>query len=82
MIDPPRGDIIGPGGGYIQKSFVMSQVKISLGPVIGHVALPVFIRVKGTRVYINIGIKLLDGDLKAPGLQQFAQRSRNNALSE
>ena len=82
IIDTAGGNVIGTGGGYIEKTLIMPQVQVGLRSVIGHIALTVFIGVKRTGVYINIGIELLDGDLKAPGLQQFAQRSRNDAFSE
>ena len=69
IIDASRGDVIGLAGGDVEKTLIMAQVQVGFRSVIGHVALPMFIGVEGPGVYINIGVKLLDGDRKAAGLQ-------------
>lgn len=69
VIDAPGGNVVGLAGGYIQKALIVPQVQVGFSAIVGHVAFPMFIGVKGTRVYINIGVKLLDGYIEPPGLQ-------------
>src|SRR3712207_8962695 len=40
----------------------------------GYKTLPMLIGVEGTGIHIDVGIKLLDGNAQAAGLQQFGQR--------
>ena len=45
MINPTGGDIVSLRGPDIKKSFIMSQVQIGFGPIVGNVTLPMFIGV-------------------------------------
>ncbi len=69
LVDAPRGDVVGLGGTHIQEPFVMPQVQVRLGTVIGHIALPVFIRVERSRIHVDIGVQFLNSGPIAPGLQ-------------
>ena len=68
LIDTPRGYVIGTRGRHVQESLVMPQVQIGLMPIVGHIALPVLVGIECTRVYIDIGIKLLNRYLKPSSL--------------
>src|SRR5687768_6184427 len=65
----------------IQETFVVAQVKIGFGTIVGYKAFAVFVRVQSSRIDVDIRIEFLDGNGKAPGLQEFSQRCRNNAFS-
>lgn len=47
----------------------MTQVKVTLVAVHGHVALAVLVRVERAGVDVNVGVKLLDGYPVSPCLQ-------------
>ena len=48
----------------IDKTFVMSQVKIGFSPIIKDEHLPVLVRAHRSRVDIDIGVQFLDGNLE------------------
>ena len=48
---------------FINKAFIMTQVKVSFGAIFGYINFPVLIRAHGTRVNVNIGIQFLGGNL-------------------
>ena len=81
LVDTPRRDAIIACGANTRKPFIVTQVEICFKPILRHVALPMLVRVQRTRVDVDIGIKLLDGDLVAACLQQFADAGGNDALS-
>ncbi len=60
----------------------MTQVQICFRSVFRYVALPVFVRIERTGVYVDIGIKLLDGHFQPPRLQQFGERRSNDSFSQ
>ena len=45
-----------------QEPLVMSEVEVCLRTVIRNVALAVLIGIQCTRVYVDVGVKFLDGD--------------------
>ena len=66
----------------VNKSLVMSQVKVGLGTVLGHKDLAVLIRGHSTRINIYIGIELLYSDTAAASFKQSSQRGCGDALAE
>src|SRR5688572_17891215 len=82
IIDASGGDIIAPGGGDIQKTFVMTEVEIGFGAVVGDVAFAVLVGVERTRIDIDVRIKFLNSYFEPSGLQQLTQRSSNDSFSE
>ena len=67
---------------YACESLIMSQVQIGLETVLCHVALTVFVRIQCTRINIDIGVELLNGDFVAACLQQLTNAGGNNAFSQ
>ena len=45
LVNTARGNIVCLGGIYIEKSFIMPQIKICLGTIFGHIAFAVLVRV-------------------------------------
>ncbi len=76
------GDVIGLGGVYSEEPLVMAEVQVSLGPVVGYIALSVLVRVQGSRVYVDVGIEFLNGDTQAACLQKFGQRGRDDSFAQ
>ena len=67
VVDPARCHVVGLGGVDVEKAFVMAEVQVRFCPVIGDVALSVFIGIEGAGVYIDIRIEFLNGGFKSPG---------------
>ena len=60
----------------------MTQVQIRFASVIRYVAFAVFIRIKRSRIDIDIGIELLNRYFVATCLEQLAYRGGYNSLSQ
>ena len=60
----------------------MSQVQVGFGSVVGDEYFPVLDGVHGARVYVDIRVKFLHGNLVAAGFQQPSQGCGRNALSQ
>lgn len=82
IIDAPGGHIVGLRSAHIKETLVMPKVQIGLCPVIGDIALAMFVGVERARVDVDVRVKLLNGDRKPTGLKEFAQRSRDDALAQ
>ena len=67
---------------FIDKPLIMSQIQVSLRAVFRHKYFAVLVRTHGSRIDIDVRIELLGGDLVAFRLEQTAERSCRNALSE
>ena len=74
QIDTSCRDIIGLRSGNIGETFVMTQVQIRLGPVLGHIAFAMLVRVQCPRVDIDVGIQFLNRGPVATGKQKTSQR--------
>ena len=66
----------------INKPFIMTEIQICLRTVIRYENLSMLDRVHRTRVYIDIGIKLLHGHLISPGLQKTSQGGRRDPFAQ
>jgi hypothetical protein len=81
-IDPPRGNAVGLAGMYAGEAFVMAQIKVGLGPVIGHEDLAMFEGRHRAGIDIEIGVKLAQPHRIAAGLQQGPQGGRGQPLAQ
>ena len=61
-------DIVRTGCIDVEKSLVVTKIQVCLRPILRHEALSVLIRVKCTRIHVEIWIEFLNGDPKVPGL--------------
>ena len=71
VVNPSGGDVVGLGGVYAEKAFVVAQVEVGFGSVLGYIAFPVFVWIEGSGVDVDVGVEFLDGDSEASGLQEF-----------
>ena len=67
---------------YACKTLVVSQIQIRFHTIHRHVTLSVLVRIQGTRIYIDIWVKLLYRNLVSTCLQQFTYASRNDTLTQ
>src|SRR5229473_2310509 len=58
LIDAPRGDVVGLGGGTSGEALIMAEIEIGLGAVIGHEYFAMLVRRHRSGVEIEIGIEL------------------------
>ena len=67
---------------FIDKAFVVSQVKVSFGAVVCNKHLPVLNRVHRAWVNVDIWVEFLHGYPVTSHFQQTSQRSGSDALAE
>lgn len=82
IIYASRGDVIGLGGSGIEESFVVAQVEVCFGPIVGDEALAVFVGVERSGVDVDIGVEFLDRDFKAAGLEEHAEGSGDDSFAQ
>ena len=66
----------------VNKTFIMSKIKICLCAVVRDKHLSVLNRIHGTRVDIDIGVKFLHGYFVTSCLQQPSKRCRRDSFAE
>ena len=81
-IDLSRGDVVTLARRDAGKAFVVPQVEIGLGAVVGDVNLAVLIGAHGARIDVEVGIELAQADLIAAGLKQGAESGGGETLSK
>jgi hypothetical protein len=82
LVNPPCGDVVDLGGMNIQETFIMTEIKISLGAVNGDITLSMLIWIKRSRINIYIRIKLLNGHRIAACLKELRKAGRNDTLAQ
>jgi len=58
------------------------QVEVGFCAVVGDIAFPVFIRIKSSRIDVDIRVKLLNRNGKTSGLEQFAERGGDDSFAK
>ena len=82
LVNAARGDVVGLRGFHIQEPLVVAQIKVSLRPIHRDVTFSVLVRIQRARIHVDVGVQLLDGHFVPSCLQQFRQRSTDNALAK
>ena len=72
LVDAPRGDGVVARSMNTCESFIVAEVEVGLHAIDGHIALAMLVGIERSRVDVDVGIELLDGDGVAAGLQQLA----------
>jgi hypothetical protein len=78
----PGGHVVDAGEGFVDEAFVVPEIQVRLGAVVGDEHLAVLVRVHRPRVDVDIGVELLDRDLQASALEKATKRSRRDPLSK
>ena len=73
LIDAPGGDVVLPVGVAAGESFVMAEVEVGLGAVVGDEHLAVLGRAHRARIDVEIGVELAQADRIAARLQKRPQ---------
>ena len=68
IVDGARGGVVFARHGHVEVALVVAQIKVGLGPVVGHENFAVLEGVHGARIHINIRIQLLNGHRQAARL--------------
>lgn len=82
MVDASCSKVIVTGSVNARKAFVVPKVQVSFLPIVGYVTLAMLIRVERSWVDVDVGVKLLDRDVKTTSLQQFTDGGGNNSFTK
>ena len=82
LVDATSGDGVVAGGVDTGETLVMSEVEVCLHAIDSDVALAMFVGIEGARVDVDVGVELLNGDLVATCLQEFADACRDDAFAQ
>ena len=74
LVYPARSDVVALMRRNAGEAFVVAEVEIGLGPVIGHIDLTVLIRGHRPRIDVEIGVEFPDTDLVATRLEEGSKR--------
>ena len=81
-INPPRRHVVALARGNASKAFVMAEVEVGLGTVVGDVDLAVLIGRHGARIDVDVGVKLAQPHLEPARLKQRAEGRRCKTFTE
>ena len=81
-INAPRGPVIRLARMHAGEAFIMAKIKVGFRPIIGDENLPMLIGAHGPRIHIKVGVKLAQPNLITARLQQRAERSGSDTLTE
>ena len=68
LVNSSRSYIVSLGSSDVQKAFVMTKVQIGFGTIVGNITFPMLIRIKGSWIYVDVGVQFLYGGPVSPGL--------------
>ena len=71
VINLAGGYVVGLGSIDAQEAFIVSEVQVGLGAILGHIAFAMLVGIQGPGVDVDVGVKFLDGHPQASGLQEF-----------
>ncbi len=75
LVDATGGDVVLLGGRTPGEAFVMAEVEIGLGAVVGHEYLAMLVGRHGAGIDVEIGIELAQPHFVAARLQKRSERS-------
>ena len=81
-VDLAGGDVRGLAQVDVEEPFVVTDVEVGLGPVVGHEDLAVLERVHRARIHVQVWVELLHDDPESPGGQEIAETRRRESLAQ
>src|SRR5215467_13791517 len=69
-INPTRGPVARLGQDGVGEAFVVTEIEVGFGSIIGYEDLPVLEGGHRSRIDVDIGIEFLKSDLESPGFEQ------------
>ena len=82
FVDASAGEVVGLREAGMGEAFVVAQVEIGLGAVVGDEDFAVLERAHGAGIDVEVRIELLAGDLQAAAFQQAADAGGGDSLPE
>ena len=82
LVDLAGGEVVVTPHACTQEAFVVAQIQVGLGAVVGDIDLAVLEGAHGARIDVDVGIELDHGDAQTARLQQRRQRGRCNAFAQ
>ncbi len=82
LIDATAGEIVGLGERGMGEAFVVAEIEVRFGSIIGDKDFAVLEGAHGARVDIEIGIEFLHADAEAAAFEQTADGRGGDAFSE
>ena len=66
LVNLARGEVVGFLHARFNETLIVAQVEVGFCAVIGHKNLAVLKRRHGARIYVDVGVKLDEGDFESP----------------
>ena len=82
LVDSARRRVVGLASRDAGEAFIVAEIEVGLGAVIGNEDLAVLGRRHRAGIDVQIGVEFAQPDAVAARLQQGAERCRGNALPE
>ncbi len=82
FVDLAGGHVGRAGEHHFGETFVMTQVQIGLGTIVGHEDLAVLVRTHRARIDVDIGVELQEVHSVAMGFEQAPDGCGRNTLSQ
>ena len=82
LVDAPGRDVAQLGQVRVDEAFVVAQVQVGLGAVVGDEDLAVLVRGHRPGVDVDVGVQLEDGDPQAPCLEDPPDAGGSDAFAE
>lgn len=62
LVNGAGSDVVGARGGHVEEAFVVSEIEIGFGAVLGHIAFAVFVGIERPRIDVDVWVKFLNCD--------------------
>ena len=82
LVDSAGGEVVFPAHAGVDEAFVVAQVQVGFGAVVGHEHFAMLERRHGAGVDIDVGIELDQRDFEAPRLQNRSKGGRGDSLAQ
>src|SRR5581483_11947734 len=82
IVDLSGRDVIRALQILVDETFVVTEIQIGLGAVLGNEYLPVLVRIHGTRVDVDVRVEFLDRHADAACFEEPSERCGRDAFSE
>ncbi len=82
LVYAPSGNVVGLRSENAEEALIVAEVEVGFGAIFRYITFAVLIGIERAGIHIDIGVEFLDRDFEAPRLQEFSQRSCNNAFTE
>ena len=82
LVNLARGEVVGLFHARFDETLIVAQIQVGLCAVVGHENLAVLKRRHGARVYVDVGVKLDEGDFESPRFEDRGKRGGGDSLAQ